>query len=57
MDYNALQHKLFAMDPPSKRRFSKIKTTNRWRCPIPIIDYIAESAVVPAVLQMDLTCR
>ncbi len=57
MDYNALQHKLFAMDPTDpKEDLAKLRSQIGGDAPVsaPAIDYIAESAVVPeGSLQMD----
>ena len=57
MDYNALQHKLFAMDPTDPREdLAKLRAQAGGDAPTPApqVDYIAESASVPeGSLQMD----
>ena len=57
MDYNALQHKLFAMDPTDpKKDLAKLRSQvgSDAPAPAPQVDYIAESASVPeGSLQMD----
>ena len=57
MDYNALQHKLFAMDPTDpKEDLAKLRAQAGGDAPAPApqVDYIAESASVPeGSLQMD----
>ena len=57
MDYNALQHKLFAMDPTDPAEdLAKLRAQAGGNAPAPApqVDYIAESAVVPeGSLQMD----
>ena len=57
MDYNALQHKLFAMDPVDpKQELEKLRAQAGGNAPAPEVkvDYIAESASVPeGSLQMD----
>ena len=57
MDYNALQHKLFAMDPTDPREdLAKLKAQAGGNAPAPEVkvDYISESASVPeGSLQMD----
>ena len=57
MDYNALQHKLFAMDPTDpKEDLAKLRAQAGGNAPAPApqVDYIAESASVPeGSLQMD----
>jgi hypothetical protein len=57
MDYNALQHKLFAMDPTDpKEDLAKLRAQAGGAAPAPApqVDYIAESASVPeGSLQMD----
>jgi hypothetical protein len=57
MDYNALQHKLFAMDPTDpKEDLAKLRAQAGGDAPAPApkVDYIAESAEVPeGSLQMD----
>ena len=57
MDFNALQHKLFAMDPTDpKDDLAKLKAQAGGNAPAPVdkIDYITESASVPeGSLQMD----
>lgn len=57
MDYNALQHKLFAMDPTDpKEDLAKLRAQVGGDAPAPApqVDYIAESASVPeGSLQMD----
>ena len=57
MDYNALQHKLFAMDPTDpKEDLAKLRAQAGGNAPTPApqVDYIAESASVPeGSLQMD----
>ena len=57
MDYNALQHKLFAMDPTDpKEDLAKLRAQAGGDAPTPApqVDYIAESASVPeGSLQMD----
>ena len=57
MDYNALQHKLFAMDPTDPREdLAKLRAQAGGDAPAPApqVDYIAESASVPeGSLQMD----
>jgi len=57
MDYNALQHKLFAMDPTDpKEDLAKLRAQAGGNAPTPSpqVDYIAESASVPeGSLQMD----
>ena len=57
MDYNALQHKLFAMDPTDPAEdLAKLKAQAGGNAPAPEakVDYIAESASVPeGSLQMD----
>jgi hypothetical protein len=57
MDYNALQHKLFAMDPTDPAEdLAKLRAQAGGNAPAPApqVDYIAESASVPeGSLQMD----
>ena len=57
MDYNALQHKLFAMDPTDPAEdLAKLRAQAGGNAPAPEakVDYIAESASVPeGSLQMD----
>jgi hypothetical protein len=57
MDYNALQHKLFAMDPTDPAEdLAKLKAQAGGNAPAPEakVDYITESASVPeGSLQMD----
>jgi len=57
MDFNALQHKLFAMDPTDPAEdLAKLRAQAGGNAPAPApqVDYIAESAVVPeGSLQMD----
>jgi len=57
MDYNALQHKLFAMDPTDPREeLAKLRAQagGDAPAPAPAVDYITESAEVPqGSLQMD----
>jgi len=57
MDYNALQHKLFAMDPTDpKEDLAKLRAQAGGNAPTPApqIDYITESASVPeGSLQID----
>jgi len=57
MDFNALQHKLFAMDPTDpKEDLAKLRAQAGGNAPAPApqVDYIAESASVPeGSLQMD----
>ena len=57
MDYNALQHKLFAMDPTDPAEdLAKLRAQagSDAPAPAPQVDYIAESAAVPeGSLQMD----
>ena len=57
MDYNALQHKLFAMDPTDpKEDLAKLRAQVGGDAPAPApqVDYITESASVPeGSLQMD----
>jgi hypothetical protein len=57
MDYNALQHKLFAMDPTDPAEdLAKLRAQAGGNAPAPApqVDYIAESAAVPeGSLQMD----
>ena len=57
MDFNALQHKLFAMDPTDpKDDLAKLRAQAGGNAPAPVdkIDYITESASVPeGSLQMD----
>jgi hypothetical protein len=57
MDYNALQHKLFAMDPTDPAEdLAKLRAQAGGDAPAPApqVDYIAESASVPeGSLQMD----
>jgi len=57
MDYNALQHKLFAMDPTDpKEDLAKLRAQAGGNAPTPApqVDYIAESASVPeGSLQID----
>ena len=57
MDYNALQHKLFAMDPTDPREdLAKLRAQAGGNAPTPApqVDYITESASVPeGSLQMD----
>ena len=57
MDFNALQHKLFAMDPTDpKADLAKLRAQAGGNAPAPEakVDYIAESANVPeGSLQMD----
>ena len=57
MDYNALQHKLFAMDPTDPAEdLAKLRAQAGGNAPAPApqVDYIAESASVPeGSLKMD----
>ena len=57
MDYNALQHKLFALDPTDpKEDLAKLRAQAGGDAPAPAktIDYVTESASVPeGSLQMD----
>lgn len=57
MDYNALQHKLFAMDPVDpQQELAQLRAQAGGNAPAPApqVDYIAESAAVPeGSLQMD----
>ena len=57
MDFNALQHKLFAMDPTDpKEDLAKLRAQAGGNAPAPApqVDYIAESASVPeGSLQID----
>ena len=57
MDYNALQHKLFAMDPTDPAEdLAKLRAQAGGNAPAPApqVDYITESASVPeGSLQMD----
>lgn len=57
MDYNALQHKLFAMDPVDpKQELEKLQAQAGGNAPMPEakVDYVTESASVPeGSLQMD----
>ena len=57
MDFNALQHKLFAMDPVDPREdLARLKAQAGGNAPAPAaqVDYITESASVPeGSLQMD----
>ncbi len=50
MDYNALQHKLFAMDPVDpQQELAQLRAQAGGNAPAPApqVDYIAESAAVP----------
>ena len=57
MDFNALQHKLFALDPTDpKEDLARLRAQAGGNAPAPVdkIDYITESASVPeGSLQMD----
>ena len=57
MDYNALQHKLFAMDPVDpKQELEALRAQAGGNAPAPEakVDFITESATVPeGSLQMD----